>query len=63
MKKNVKVNCVYQDNIFDPSNMTNLDMIDLFETRKSTQLMEQRMFLLNLKITIVYYLSSIFCFY
>ena len=33
--KNVKVNCAYQDNvIFNPSNMTNLDVVDYFETSK-----------------------------
>ena len=33
--KNLEANCAYQDNdIFDPSNMTNLHVTDFFETPK-----------------------------
>ena len=31
--KSLEANCAYQDNdIFDPSNLTNLDVVDFFET-------------------------------
>ena len=30
--KNVEVNFAYQDDVFDPSNMTHLDVADFFES-------------------------------